>query len=97
MDFSSQLANLQRTVTSAASSGSSDRHDSSDHRGRKRQRRHRYFDENAMRQRSSLFLIIVRNKTRLNEPLGILHSCLSLSDDLPYEDIWKEWAMSEDS
>ena len=48
-------------------------------------------------ERSSLFLIIVRNKTRLNEPLGILHSCLSLSMISLYEDIWKEWAMSEDS
>lgn len=95
MDFSSQLANLQKTAASA------DRRDGDGHssqQGRAKRPRHRrhYFNETAMKK---ALATLPHYRPRKQSP-NATHRHIALLfitiDDLPYEHIWKEWMSSQD-
>lgn len=121
MDFSSQLANLERAASRGGDGdhGAHDRHHPHRHNKRprhhsnedrspqqRRRRRHYYFQEHAMQK---ALVALARYRPRPSPPgadaptncdktrprhIALLFITI---DDLPYEEIWKAWAMQQAS
>jgi hypothetical protein len=93
MDFSSQLANLQKTAATADRRGG-DRHSSQQGQAKRPRRRRHYFNETAMKKAlATLPHYRPRESPNTHRHIALLFITI---DDLPYEHIWKEWMSSQD-